>query len=105
MLAMMIGSEGGGVRARRSGRHCPGRRLAPITALCAALFLVQSEAGTLGAARTPWVSNRVVGSPYPPSPYVAERLFPKITFEQPVDFAFMPGSDRLFVVEQSGRIL
>jgi putative heme-binding domain-containing protein len=57
-----------------------------------------------GAPRPPWASNRVVGSPNPPAPYTVQRVFPHLTFTNPVDLAFMPGSDRLFVVEQAGRI-
>lgn len=54
--------------------------------------------------RTPWTSSKVAGSPEPPLPYRAERAFPKIGFHNPVELAFMPGSDRIFVVEQGGTI-
>lgn len=56
------------------------------------------------AARVPWTSNRVTGSPNPPAPYTVERRFPKLNFRQPVDIAAMPGSDRLFVLEQGGKL-
>src|SRR5258706_6071236 len=49
----------------------------------------------LSAPRPPWTSNRVAGSPNPPAPYTVERLFPKLTFTNPVDIAVLPGSDRL----------
>lgn len=57
-----------------------------------------------GAERIPWTTGRVQGSPLPPPPYIAERLFPSISFQQPVDFSVAPGSRRLFVAEQSGRL-
>ena len=62
--------------------------------------------GTAAAllAREPWNSNRVVGSPNTPAPYNVERLHPKQSFENPVDLAFMPGSTRLFVAEQGGKL-
>src|SRR5205809_5436895 len=69
-----------------------------VVILCAAA--AQSQA----AARPPWTSNRVVGSPNPPAPYTVERLFPKLSFDHPVDLALMPQSDRLFVLEQGGKL-
>ena len=63
------------------------------------IFLVP---GSAFAARIPWTSNRVSGSPNPASPYAVQRVYPGVTFEHPVEFAFMPGSDRLFVAEQVG---
>ncbi|HZJ14945.1 MAG TPA: PQQ-dependent sugar dehydrogenase, partial [Chthoniobacteraceae bacterium] len=43
--------------------------------------------------------------PEPPAPYRVERAFPKITFAAPLDVVMLPGSKRLVVVEQRGRIL
>jgi uncharacterized repeat protein (TIGR03806 family) len=57
------------------------------------------------AKRPPWTTSRIVGSPDPPLPYVVERVFPALRFTQPVDIVSAPGSDRLFVVEQGGKIL
>ena len=56
------------------------------------------------APRTPWSTSRVTGSPNPPAPLVVERVFPGIKFENPVDFAPLPGSDRWIVADQSGRV-
>jgi putative heme-binding domain-containing protein len=56
------------------------------------------------APRLPWTSNRVVGSPNPPAPYTLERLYPKLTFNHPVDLEHLPGSDRLLVLEQGGKL-
>ena len=56
-------------------------------------------------SRVPWTTSRVHGSPEPPLPYVTEPAFPELKFKQCLDLAMAPGLDRLFVVEQSGRIV
>ncbi len=68
------------------------------------LVLLASAFMAPAAPRTPWTSNRVLGSPNPPPPYAVERVFSQITFEHPIDLAFMPGSERLFVADQSARL-
>lgn len=55
--------------------------------------------------RVPWTASRIIGSPEKPLPYVAERAFPALTFKNCIDITNAPGSDRLFVVEQGGKIL
>src|SRR6185369_16941862 len=50
-------------------------------------------------------ASRVHGSPEPPAPYRIERAFPKLTFAAPLDAVTIPGTDRLVVVEQRGRLL
>src|SRR5688572_19473920 len=54
--------------------------------------------------RVPWTSSRITGSPEPPLPYVVTRVFPGLKFKEPLDVASTPAIDRLFVVEQSGKI-
>ncbi len=44
------------------------------------------------------------GSPDPPLPYRAQRVFPHLGFTQPTVLTSAPGTERLFVAEQSGRI-
>jgi putative heme-binding domain-containing protein len=51
-----------------------------------------------------WTTSRIAGAPEPPPPLRVEQAFPKLKFHQPVDMTRMPGSDRLFVVEQAGKI-
>jgi len=75
--------------------------LPPFRAISALVLLACSAPA---APRPPWTANRVVGSPNPPEPYTVRRLFPTLMIEHPVDFAFMPGSDRLCVAEQNGRL-
>lgn len=54
--------------------------------------------------RTPWTTSRVVGSPDPPLPYKIERVFPKLEFNNPLLITSAPGTNRLFVGEQGGKI-
>ncbi len=68
------------------------------------LLLLVSVSAASAAPRTPWTTSRVTGSPNPPAPLTVERVFPGITFENPVDFAALPGGDRWVVADQSGRI-
>lgn len=55
--------------------------------------------------RVPWTTSRITGSPEPAYPYLAERAFPGLTFDHCLDLTNAPGSDRLFIVELSGKIL
>jgi len=55
--------------------------------------------------RIPWTTSRILGTPEPPSPYRTERVFSKLTFNNPVEFVPLPGSGRLIVAELSGKLL
>src|SRR5262249_55274031 len=69
------------------------------------LLLSMLLGSALGAAeRVPWTTSRVHGSPEPPDPYRVERAFPKLTFWNPLDAVRIPGTDRLVIVEQHGRL-
>src|SRR5690348_2472995 len=52
--------------------------------------------------RIPWTTSRILGSPEPPPPYRTERMFPKLTFHNPLDIEFAQGLNRVFVAEQGG---
>src|SRR5262249_9621031 len=54
--------------------------------------------------RIPWSTSRFRGSPDPSPPYRAERVFPKLHFRNPTVLTNAPGTDRLFVAEQYGKI-
>lgn len=54
--------------------------------------------------RLAWTTSRISGSPESPLPYITERAFPALKFNQCIDITSAPGSDRLFVVEQTGKI-
>jgi putative heme-binding domain-containing protein len=67
------------------------------------LFLLTTAIAP-AASRTPWTTSRVTGSPNPPAPLAVERVFPGISFQNPVDFAPLPGTDRWVVADQGGRV-
>ena len=54
--------------------------------------------------RVPWTNSRINGSPEVPLPFVTERAFPALTFKNCIDITTAPGGNRLFVVEQGGKI-
>src|SRR5437867_2300417 len=54
--------------------------------------------------RVPWTTSRIHGSPEPPSPYLTERIFPKLTFVEPLELVAMPGSNRLILAVHAGKI-
>src|SRR4051794_13261829 len=80
-------------------RHLTTHCLILIT-LTAAPLLAQAE-----AKRIPWESDNVTGSPDAPPPFELKRVFPKLKFSHPVDIAFAPGIDRIFVADQSAKVV
>lgn len=54
------------------------------------------------AARVPWTTTRIVGSPDPPPPFKVVRAFPYLKFQHPLLMARYPEGDRLIVGEQAG---
>jgi len=54
--------------------------------------------------RVPWTTSRVVGSPEPPSPYMAALAFPHLKFDVPTVITRAPGTDRLFVATNKGKV-
>lgn len=79
--------------------------------LLAALMVVATQHGATADPpavgiehRVPWTTSRIRGSPEPPLRYVTERVFPALKFKECLDITSVPGIDRLFVVEQAGKI-
>lgn len=54
--------------------------------------------------RVPWTTPGITGSPEPPLPYRAQNAFPKIEFKNPTEVVQVPGSDRLMVTEEKGKV-
>lgn len=54
--------------------------------------------------RVLWETSRFRGTPDPPLPYRAKRIFPRLNFNKPTVLTNAPGTDRMFVAEQSGKI-
>src|SRR5712692_5839032 len=78
----------------------------PGVSLALVVWAIQSMEWSVfcAAARVPWTTSHVIGSPNPPAPYNAERRFPALSFQHPVDLALMPGSARFFILEQGGKL-
>ena len=70
-------------------------RLAVLALTCNAAFAQQ---------RVPWTTSRIHGTPEPPPPFVVERIFPGLTFEKPLDVTPIPGTNRLVMLEETGRM-
>lgn len=81
-----------------AGRSVP----ACVLFILASAFLLTAQAGA--AKRVPWTTSRITGSPEPPPPYLIERVFPNLKFNNPVEMVRAPGSDRLFVMELEGKV-
>jgi putative heme-binding domain-containing protein len=54
--------------------------------------------------RVAWTTSHITGSPEPPHPYRVERVFPKLSFKNPLLITNAPGTERLFVGEQAGKL-
>ncbi|MFP6751904.1 MAG: PQQ-dependent sugar dehydrogenase, partial [Pirellulaceae bacterium] len=68
------------------------------------LFACPEARAQQDSSRTPWTASRLTGTPEPPAPYVVERIYPELQFSQPVIFTHLPTSERVFVVERTGKI-
>ncbi|HJZ89547.1 MAG TPA: PQQ-dependent sugar dehydrogenase, partial [Gemmataceae bacterium] len=55
--------------------------------------------------RVAWTTSKVTGSPEPPHAYRLAPAFPKLKFNNSLHITSAPGTDRLFVCEQGGKIL
>ncbi|MCH2373977.1 MAG: PQQ-dependent sugar dehydrogenase [Planctomycetes bacterium] len=67
---------------------------------------VTAEEPPFGLAdRVPWTTSRIVGTPEPPPPYRAVRVFPNLTFNGPVQMVEEPGSGRLVVAQSGGKVV
>jgi putative heme-binding domain-containing protein len=62
------------------------------------------DAPKAAEVRKPWTTSKVVGSPDPPPPFKAVRVFPNVKFHHPLLIARCPGTDRLFIGEQEGYL-
>jgi putative heme-binding domain-containing protein len=98
------------VIARR--RHVTFTRTSWVRMIALVAVLVTMVAiGSSSAAESPsppvrpaWTTSRVVGSPEPPLPFRVERVLPEVRFDLPTLVAFLPGTDRIVVGEQAGKI-
>ncbi len=77
-----------------------------LVAMWLSIAIPQSASGEDAAIakRDAWTTSKISGSPEPPLPYRVELAFQELKFEQPLDLSPAPGSSRLFVAEQGGKI-
>src|SRR5262245_5960301 len=54
--------------------------------------------------RPPWTTSRITGAPEPPRPFIAERIFPSLEFNQPLELVALPGTNRLVILQAQGKI-
>lgn len=66
----------------------------------------ESQAAEPPPARvTPWTTSKVKGSPEPPLPYRAERVFPAVELNNPTDITWLPEAERWIAMQNDGRVL
>ncbi|MDX1946373.1 MAG: PQQ-dependent sugar dehydrogenase, partial [Pirellulaceae bacterium] len=78
--------------------------VALITLLASAVLAEPPRAQVGIDKRIPWTTSRLIGSPDPPPKYRVERVFPALTFNEPVELVPIPGTNRLVMVEVKGTI-
>jgi len=54
--------------------------------------------------RPRWTTGTITGSPEVAPAFKLTNPFPNLKFDHPLQFVHLPGTDRLFVVEQGGKI-
>jgi putative heme-binding domain-containing protein len=75
-----------------------------LLVLFVALLPAAARAQPQTKTRAPWTTSRITGSPEPPRPYVAERIFPSLEFNQPLELVALPGTNRLVILQAQGKI-
>ncbi len=81
------------------------RWFAIVLLVVVAPTLVISDERPFGLTkRIPWTSSKVRGRPEPPLPFRARRIFSKVNFENPTVLTSAPGTSRLFIAQQAGKI-
>jgi uncharacterized repeat protein (TIGR03806 family) len=81
------------------------RRLTSLALLLAVICPARADDAPFGLTkRIPWTTSAVRGSPEPPLLLKAARVFPKVQFKNPVVISSAPGTERLFVGEQAGKV-
>ena len=54
--------------------------------------------------RVAWTTSKVVGSPEPPPGYKIVNPFPNVLLKNPLVITNMPGTNRMVIAEQAGKI-
>jgi len=80
------------------------RKLAAVSAAALLGASVDAHGAATPLSRKPWTSSRVFGTPEPPLPFISARAFPNLVFTNALEMALAPGSPRLFVLQQDGKV-
>ena len=76
-----------------------------LSAIPSALDTAAAEQRPFGIeSRIAWKTSKVRGTPDPSPPFRAKRIFSNISFDKPTLITNAPGTERLFVAEQRGKI-
>ena len=67
--------------------------------------VVSGDEPSKPAGREPWTTSRVVGSPDPPPPFKTVNAFPNVKLTHALLVGRIPGTDRLIVAEQTGKVV
>ena len=78
--------------------------LAAILSVVRLDALLADENAKSAPKRIPWTTSRVQGTPEPPPPFRAKRVFPKINFRRPTVITSAPGTDRFFVAQNYDKV-
>lgn len=67
-------------------------------------YCLRSTGDERTAKRVPWTGSTIVGSPEPPPKFKVVRVLPNLKFNHPVLIRAIPGTNRLAVAEQHGKV-
>ncbi len=67
-------------------------------------FLMLFVSLPLIAVRVPWNASSIQGLPGPPEPYNLERVFPGLTFVNPVEMVWSPVLNKFTLLEVEGKV-
>ena len=84
------------------------RPVSTLTSLAGWLAFVALVAAPIAAEeagpRTEWTGSRITGAPVPPPPYGHEPILPGLRFDKPTELVRIPGSDRMMITEEKGKV-
>lgn len=80
----------------------------PAAAILLALLLIPSTASpqdTLPTRVQPWNSSRIKGTPEPPLPYKATRIFSNVDLDRPTDVSWIPSASKWVATQTGGKLV
>jgi putative heme-binding domain-containing protein len=75
-----------------------------ILSILATLICYTITLEIFAAARAPWITSSVQGTPYSETPYQVRPLFPDLRFQRPTSIEEIPGANRFIITEIGGKI-